>query len=638
MFKSFLKYINPFTDFSSSEMPLNPITLTFPRRFEMRYLNHYFISSIKQVRLAIIIAIILYGLSSFIIDPIMFPKLMLEFLFIKFAFLLPLALFGLWLTFTSFIKRYLQITIFILMLFASMGVIYMIIRTNDNNIYFYGLITISIYGYIFYKARLLWAILTNIFIALLYFFVILLFSTLPHLELLSNIYFLFYINLIGVFACYSIEYYNRRNFYLRYMLSCEKDKVHKSNIELEQIIKSRTIDLENKNQRLISEIVERNNTEKSLRKSEEMYSTLLNSMQDGVFIIKNLKVVFVNDSFIKIGGYDPSEVIGSDFRNFVAPEFVHIVFQRHEARKNDIAVPNNYEFSLLHRDGKSRIYVVMNVGITKIDNEQVIIGTFKNITERKKAEERRKQLEDQLYKAEKLKTIGTLAGGFAHDFNNILATIQGHTDMAIEDTPEETKVHYYLSSAKKSINKAKEIIKNILTFSRDEKPELKIVSINNIIEDVFEYIKTNCPSNVIIRKEIKDDCGNIFADRIQIFQVLMNLCKNAFQSMSKDGGEIEITIDKVIIDPELARIHPNLKKEEPYIKLSVKDNGHGMDNETIERIYEPFFTTKKVGEGTGLGLSVVHGIVKAHNGEITIESQLGVGSIFNVYLPTHNVS
>jgi signal transduction histidine kinase/ActR/RegA family two-component response regulator len=254
------------------------------------------------------------------------------------------------------------------------------------------------------------------------------------------------------------------------------------------------------------------------------------------------------------------------------------------------------------------------------------------ITGLRRSWESEEKLQAQLRHSQKMETIGTLAGGIAHDFNNVLTPILGYANMALQDTPPESRTHSDLQHVASAGKRAKDLVNQILTFSRRSEPERKPVKIDLIVSEALKLLRASLPTTIEFRQKIDADCGTVLADATQIHQVIMNLCTNAFHAMREGGGMLEVNLDVVEADGGMIRPHPNLSPG-PYVRLSVSDSGHGMDPETRDRIFEPFFTTKGVGTATGLGLSVVHGIVLSHGGEITVYSEPGLGTTFHVYLP-----
>jgi PAS domain S-box-containing protein len=251
---------------------------------------------------------------------------------------------------------------------------------------------------------------------------------------------------------------------------------------------------------------------------------------------------------------------------------------------------------------------------------------------RTRLDEERRQLETRYQQAQKMETIGTLAGGIAHDFNNILQAIFGYTEMARRRRSIDEKALADLDQVAQAAERARDLVSQILTFSRQGKQERVPVQIQLIIKEALKLLRASLPTTIEIRHEIDNTCGLVLADPSQIHQVIMNLCTNAYHAMREQGGLLSVSLTPLEVDVDFVRRHPAMKVGH-YVTLTVSDTGHGMDQALIKRIFEPFFTTKDVGEGTGLGLSVVHGIVIQHGGEITVESEQGNGTIFNVYLP-----
>jgi two-component system NtrC family sensor kinase len=238
----------------------------------------------------------------------------------------------------------------------------------------------------------------------------------------------------------------------------------------------------------------------------------------------------------------------------------------------------------------------------------------------------------QLIQSEKLRAIGTLAGGIAHDFNNILGAILGFSELVLDDLPAESRAGKNLHQVVKAGERAKDLVRQILAFSRQAEPQRVNVRLASIIDETVKLLRASIPSTVEIKMRVRTQADTVVADPSQLHQVLMNLGTNASHAMRKSGGVLMVTLEEWTIpetgSPDTPQLTPG-----PYLRLSVADTGHGMAPDVLERIFEPFFTTKPVGEGTGLGLSVVHGIIKSHGGEITVSSQPGEGTTFRVFLP-----
>jgi signal transduction histidine kinase len=270
------------------------------------------------------------------------------------------------------------------------------------------------------------------------------------------------------------------------------------------------------------------------------------------------------------------------------------------------------------------------------------VFSFTDVTERKRAEAMHESLEAQLRESQKMEAIGTLAGGIAHDFNNIIATILGNTELARQDASANPAALESLDEIRKAGNRARDLVAQILSFSRRQPTARKPVPLSPIIQESVRLLRATLPGRVKIDVHCEADVPAVRADATQIEQVVINLCTNAMHAMRGGPGRIDIGLDVLTAEAASATTDPVLRALQDQhpgrrVRLTVSDNGQGMDETTRARIFEPFFTTKAPNEGTGLGLSVVHGIVRGHEGAITVRSQPGVGTTFTLYLPASDV-
>jgi signal transduction histidine kinase/CheY-like chemotaxis protein len=278
---------------------------------------------------------------------------------------------------------------------------------------------------------------------------------------------------------------------------------------------------------------------------------------------------------------------------------------------------------MVRRDG-SVFPVEVHGARTIYKDRPAILGTLLDLTERRK-------IEAQLLQSQKMEAIGQLAGGIAHDFNNLLAAITGNARLALEDLPDAHPARQFLGEIGKASARAVELVRRILTFSRQEPQERRIMKFQPVVEETLKLLQVSIPPTIEIRASYPETADPIFADQTQIQQVIMNLCANAIHAMG-EKGLLEVRESVIDVDADLARASPDLHPGR-YVHLCVSDSGCGMDRATLARIFDPFFTTKAQGEGTGLGLSVVHGIIKAHEGAITVYSEPGHGTAFHLYFP-----
>ncbi len=261
-----------------------------------------------------------------------------------------------------------------------------------------------------------------------------------------------------------------------------------------------------------------------------------------------------------------------------------------------------------------------------------MLGTIQDITERKRAEEENKRLQAQLQQAQKMEAIGTLAGGIAHDFNNILSAILGYAEMVQEDSPVGSRVRKDIDQVVNAGHRAKELVKQILAFSRQDATEHIPVQPAAIIKEALKMLRSSLPSTIDIRQDIDAEAGLVLADPTQIHQTLINLCTNAFHAMEETGGTLTISLKRIALSHDDLQGEPHVQPGR-FMQLSVGDTGYGIASDIKEKIFDPYFTTKEIDKGTGMGLAIIHGIVESYQGFITCHSRPGEGTVFHVYLP-----
>jgi PAS domain S-box-containing protein len=367
------------------------------------------------------------------------------------------------------------------------------------------------------------------------------------------------------------------------------------------------------------------NIERALRESEERYRTAIESASDGIAFVKEDCHVFVNRRFADIFGYnDPGEIVGKPLSFTVHPDDLAMVSEINRKRQEGEPVPSRYEFKGIKKDGTLRI---IEVSAAKSDylGEPVSLAYLRDITDYK-------SLEDQLHHAQKMEAIGVLAGGIAHDFNNILAAIIGFAEMVEEDIPlgkpKVEHVHRVINAA----SRGKELVQQILAFSRKTERARHPVSLSAITNETAQLLRASIPTTIDIISKIAATSDTILATPVEVQQILMNLATNAALSMQEKGGALRLSIKDINIDSHSPILEAEMLPGE-YLELVVSDTGSGMTREVLERVFEPFFTTREVGQGSGMGLAVVYGIVKSLHGSIRVESEPGVGSVFSVFLP-----
>ncbi|MBU8910627.1 MAG: response regulator [Desulfobacterales bacterium] len=378
----------------------------------------------------------------------------------------------------------------------------------------------------------------------------------------------------------------------------------------------------------LTDITERKLAENSLKESHETFLTVLDSIDATIYVadMETYEILFMNKHM--------KDKFGADFTGKICWE----VF-RHESGPCSHCTNDN----LLDQEGNptgvkvwenynpvvGRWHINYDRAVKWTDGRYVRLQIATDITQLK-------EMESRLQQAQKMESIGTLAGGIAHDFNNILFPILGHADMLLADIPEDSPFRDSLDKIFTSALRAKELVRQILTFARQESGELMLMKMQPIIKEALRLIRSTISTTIDITQDIKSDCGIIKADPTQIHQIVMNLATNAYHAMEETGGELRVGLKEVELG-EHDVISPDLEPG-AYACLSVSDTGTGMSKDVIQKVFDPFFTTKEVGKGTGMGLSVVHGIVKGMGGSIHVYSEPEKGTEFKVYFPIEKSS
>jgi PAS domain S-box-containing protein len=385
----------------------------------------------------------------------------------------------------------------------------------------------------------------------------------------------------------------------------------------------------------------RKQTEEELRESEEKFKFLAEKMADIIWTVNlNFQTTYVSPSIEKILGFTPEERKRQTLEEMITPgslKRTQMMFleelRRDEAGKADPDRSVIIEVEYYRKDG-SIVWMENSVKAMR-DNSGAIVGMYgvsRDITERKIAEEENTKLQSQLQQVQKMESIGRLAGGIAHDFNNMLGIIVGNTELAMDDVPEWNPARHNLEEIRIASIRARNMVRQIMAFSRQSPQEMKPVRISRIIKESLELLRSSIPKTIEIHQNISSESDTIRADPTQINQVLINLCTNAAHAMGEKGGVLEVSLKNIELD-ECSAIHYHDLSLGKYIRLTVSDTGHGIEPKIMERIFDPYFTTKGVGEGSGMGLSVVHGIVKTHGGYFLVNSELGKGTTFQVFFP-----
>lgn len=388
---------------------------------------------------------------------------------------------------------------------------------------------------------------------------------------------------------------------------------------------------------LIVVIQRRRQARARLRESEARLRHTLDSLEEAVIVTDPRNhVTRINPAAEKLTGVPNATALDQPLHTLLPLQDLQsgqpLVLPTLLSLQQEQAHNRTIRARLKSREGPE--YIVVHSAAPILDDngaEQGMVMVLRNVTEQHR-------LEEQLYQSQKMESIGQLAGGIAHDFNNILAVIVGHGELLRDQLQNQPAALEDLQMLLRGAQRATDLVQQILAFSRKTKHEMTPLHLQTVVKEALKFLRSTVPTSIEIAPRISSDLPLILGDLTQIHQVIMNLCANAAHAMKGSSmGRLEVRLESIHANAEFVLMHPGLREGE-YVRLSVSDTGHGMDEATIKRIFEPFFTTKSHGEGTGLGLSVVHGIVKAHNGDIFVYSHPGEGTIFHIYLPALSIS
>ncbi|MFO7749042.1 MAG: response regulator [Desulfobacteraceae bacterium] len=367
------------------------------------------------------------------------------------------------------------------------------------------------------------------------------------------------------------------------------------------------------------------------RKNEKQLQLIIDNMPALVSYVDNhRRYVLVNRTYEKIFNVHRSRIIGQSMAAILGAGNYEKVKDRVDKALS--GSNEHFETSFEFSDGSRRWFDINYVPET-IDTS-VVKGFYSfctDLTEKKQAEKEKAALKDRLRQTQKMEAIGTLSGGIAHDFNNILSGLFGYSQLAQLHIHEPEKAKGYIGKIVQGAQRASSLIQQILSFSRQTQQAREAIHLDTLLKEVLKLLRSTLPSNIEIKERVKKET-KVLADSTQMHQVIMNLCTNAYQAMADTGGLLTITLDEV----DLAKAAPGRSREllpGRYVTLEVSDTGPGIDPAIQEKIFDPYFTTKAVGKGTGLGLAVVDGIVKKHGGSVTLAAGAGGGTTFQVYLP-----
>jgi len=390
-------------------------------------------------------------------------------------------------------------------------------------------------------------------------------------------------------------------------------------------------------QRLKELVLERT---RELQESEERYKAIFEYTGTAMVILDEDKVItMANSRFADLAGYSREEIQGKlKWTDFVVLDDIEKINSYHAWRRDpDLfdKAPLQHEFRFLRKDGEIR-YILVTVAM--IQGTSKSVASLLDITEKRDGEEREKELEKKLRNSQKMEAIGTLAGGIAHDFNNILSPIMGYADMMMRSSEPDSRVFERSRKIRTAALRAADLVRQILSFNRGDEEGAQAVKIHPVVKEALKFIRASIPTTIRITDRVDTDCGFVEVDPTHIHQIIMNLCTNAFHAMEETGGELVVSLEQVTISQRdlVSGVGSMLKRgagSDEFLCLEVRDTGVGMAEDIQDRIFDPYFTTKTEGKGTGLGLATVYGIVMNCRGDISVRSVPGEGTCFTILFP-----
>ena len=617
--------------YSRLRVTLNPLTLAFTgdqRVLEAPFRDAYFLNSIDHVRRCKLYAILFFSVFGFL-DAVVFPNQKLQLWFIRYAVVCPVFLAGLFFSYTRFYRKVWQLVnaVYILLTGFAYVAIAVITPPPESHYYAVGIIFCVFFGYTFIHARFITASIAGLLVLCGYQIVLTwVIQASGVVQLISGTHFLG-INLLGMLICYSIEIHQRKSFFLNYLLAKEKKKTEDINRSLERRVEARTAALQQSNRELNREIAERKQAEARVRASHEQLESILDSIDADIYVsdIESRVILLANRHMKATFGADivgktchqvlmGRETVCSDCRRRVLP---------------DDNGPPAQSFSWEEKNPlNDRWYITYARTIVWEDGRLVQLQVATDITTMK-------EMEARLQRARKMEAIGTLAGGVAHDLNNILSGLVGYPELLLIDAPPDSEMRSILETIRKSGEKAAAIVQNLLTLARRGVPVADVVNLNRIIQDYLQSPELarlrSLHPRVTIRTDLAADLFNVVGSAVRLGKTVMNLVTNAAEAMPR-GGEVALGTANCYLDQALDGFETVPEGE--YVRIRIADTGIGIAARDLERIFEPFYTKKKMGRsGTGLGMAVVWGTVKDHNGFIDASSDEGRGTLFDIYIP-----
>lgn len=594
-------------------VPQNPFTLSFSNPLlEADFCADHQEKSLTHLRWDLVVGLVLYGIFG-IHDYWVIPEIRHYAWTIRFAAVCPLLLGILLLTYTAFFRKIQQLCIYFAGLAAGGGIVMMIIKASPpgNYTYYAGLLLILLF---FFRQRFITSAALSWSTVVLYEIVALQDPSIPASVLFSNTFVLSTFSLTGTYMSYTLEQHIRNGFLLR------------------RTIQEQNRDIATANKALQREVTERRQAESAIQDQMEFLRTLLDTIPTPIFYTDfHGRRQGCNRAYEQF--FNRNRRTCPNWQ-LIEPHLASLI-QNTTSSAQEKSDPNGVitrEVVLEHADGSRRVTLFSRATYCDRSGKAAgIVGAVLDISELKRVEEEKLRLESHLFQTQKIEALGQLAGGIAHEFNNILTAIIGYAHLLQKHIEEGDPRRFFVDNTIASGERAARLIRDILAFGRKQRIEPRQIDLNQIIGSSHSLLSMMIGENIELHITTASSPLPVAADENLISQVLVNLAANARDAMPK-GGSLIISTTAACMDQQFTHAHGSAQPG-TYGLITVTDSGIGMDQKTKERIFEPFFTTKEVGKGTGLGLSIAHGIIKQHNGYIDTESHFAGGTTFRIYLP-----
>ncbi|MRR55597.1 MAG: response regulator [Deltaproteobacteria bacterium] len=599
--------------YSKKEVPYNAFTLSFQDKdLESAFREDYCTRRLPHLRLDLLAGICLYILFG-IHDYWVIPDIKEYAWLIRYAFVCPLVFAIFLFTYSKKIRKLMQVTQAIAAFAAGGGVVLMIVKAAPpgNYMSFPGLMLCILF---YFRLRFLSASVLTLITFILYEAIAILDAKIPTNVMFSNTFILTTFSLTGMYMCYTLEQSMRSGFLLR------------------RTVEERNLQIEESNSELEKEILVRTQAETALTEQMKFLQTLLDTIPNPIFYTDGKgNCSGCNKAYESFFGNTKEEITGRPAHDLHQVDLIDIPVGAGSNPPDNHGILR-YETLLEHSDGTKRNVIFSKAIYADIEGKPAgLVGVVLDITGLRQSEEEKQRLGAQLFQAQKMEAVGQLAGGIAHEFNNILTAILGYAHLLKKNMPIDDPLCFYVGNITLSSERAARLTRDLLAFSRKQKIEAKLLDLNELVDKTKPLLSMMIGEDVELTVSHSDKPARVMADSGLLSQVLVNLAVNARDAMP-EGGLLTMSTGLASKVESFTHAHGSAEPGH-YGVIHVSDVGTGMDAKTRERIFEPFFTTKEVGKGTGLGLSMVYGIIDQHKGCIVVTSEIGKGTTFSIYLP-----